>query len=78
MNQISFANLDQWADIHRLRSGPPPRDLSSLFSWIHAIHVRGPYEAEITAGFDRVMRHHTGGNECWLGISGQSHLGKSK
>lgn len=78
VSQFAFDRLDQWREFHEFRSGPPPRDDQQLFAWIHALHIPGPYEPLIAAGLDRVIRHHTGGNECWLGITGPAHLGKTR
>lgn len=78
MGPFNYSALDQWPDYHRFRTGPPPQGLEDLFTWIHAIHVPGPYEEAVEASFAKVMRHHTGGNECWLGITGPAHIGKTR
>lgn len=78
MRPFAYDRLDQWLDFHQFRTGPPPADLNDLCTWIHALHIPGPFEPAIANGFDRVMRHHTGGNECWLGITGPAHLGKTR
>lgn len=78
MKNFTYEDLDRWPELHTFRSAPPPADDDSLYAWIHALHVAGPHEAAISSGVQRVMRHHTGNNECWLGISGPSHLGKTQ
>lgn len=74
---LSFTDHDGWHDIHRLRNGRPPEDPSALFAWIHTQHISTPYEFQVDAAFDKVIRQHAGTNECWLAVSGPSHLGKS-
>jgi hypothetical protein len=78
VSPFAFDQLDRWLDFHSFRSGPPPSDIDDLCNWIHALHIPGPYEPLISAGFDRVTRHHTGANECWLGITGPAHIGKTR
>jgi hypothetical protein len=77
MSRLSFADPDHWQAIHNLRTMTPPTTSVDLYSWIHAQHVATHYEAQIEGALDKVMRQHTGTNECWLAISGPSHLGKS-
>ena len=78
MRAFSYSQVDQWREFHAFRNGPPPSGDDHLYAWIHALHVSGPFEAKIGAGFDRVQRQHTGSNEAWLGISGPAHLGKTR
>ncbi|GAA3682147.1 hypothetical protein GCM10022237_46160 [Nocardioides ginsengisoli] len=77
MPRLSFAEPDHWPAIHQLRTTAPPCTPDALYSWIHAQHVPTRYEAQIGSALDKVMRQHTGTNECWLAVSGPSHLGKS-
>lgn len=78
MGPFNYSALDRWPEYHRFRTGPPPQELEDLYTWIHALHVPGPYEAAVEAALAKVMRHHTGGNECWLGITGPAHIGKTR
>lgn len=77
MTKLSFTKPDLWPSIHALQASPPPTGTAARNGWIHARHLATPYEPILGAAVDKVMRHHVGTNECWLAISGASHLGKS-
>lgn len=77
MTRLLYAEPDQWATIHKLQGSPPPLDAHERNVWIHTQHIATPYEPSLGKALDKLMRHHVGTNECWLAVSGASHLGKS-
>ncbi|MDO7868162.1 AAA family ATPase [Nocardioides jiangxiensis] len=73
-----FERLDDWPSIHQFRNQSPPTNEDDLFSWIHMVHIPGPFEQTISDGFDRLIRHHRATNQRWLAVSGASHMGKTQ